>query len=48
MANDGEVQILVVVHIVYEMLAIMQSRCLRFNEMDIHMYIPTYIHTNMK
>ena len=38
MANDGEVQIPVVVRGVYELLAIVQSRCLGLSGTGIHTY----------
>ena len=38
MANDGEVQIPVVVRGVYELLAIVQSRSLGLSGTDIHTY----------
>ena len=45
MANDGEVELSVVVHACEGQWAIAQSRCLGLTGTDIHIYIHTYIQT---
>ena len=47
MANDSEVYIPVVVHDVYKLLAIVQSRCLGV-EWNGYIFIHIYIHTRAK